>query len=251
MTNPNSFDARAQLSVGDTLLRDLPAGRAAVEVRRRAPAVLAEDPAREPAAQRGRRDDRRQGHRGAGHLERGRRALQGDRLHPGARRHAGLHRGSRDRRSGGDARRHDGDGRRPEQDQPARARRAGHRPLRPGGRLRHPAVLPAQRRSRVRAQRGALRLPALGPGRLSQLPGRAAGHRDRPPGQPRVPGPRGVRRRRAQPRLPRHAGRDRFAHDDDQRPRRARLGGRRASRPRRRCSASRCRCSSPRSSASG
>ena len=51
------------------------------------------------------------------------------------------------------------------------------------------------------------------------------GHRDRPPGQPRVPGARRVRRRRHA--VPRHAGRDRLAHDDDQRPRRARLGRRR------------------------
>ena len=44
---------------------------------------------------------------------------------------------------------------------------------------------------RVRAQPRALRLPALGPEGVRQLPGRAAGHRHRPPGQPRVPGARG------------------------------------------------------------
>ena len=45
---------------------------------------------------------------------------------------------------------------------------------------------------RVRAQQGALRVPALGRGRLQQLPRRAAGHRHLPPGQPRVPGAVGV-----------------------------------------------------------
>ena len=44
--------------------------------------------------------------------------------------------------------------------------------------------LPAQRRARVRAQQGALCVPALGAGRVSQLRGRPAGHRDRAPGQP-------------------------------------------------------------------
>ena len=115
------------------------------------------------------------------------------------------------------------------EDQPARARRARHRPLGAGRRLRHPRRVPHQRRARVRAQPGALRLPALGPGRLRQLRGRPARHRDRPPGQPRVPRARGLRRRRdgTSAGLPRHAGRDGLAHDDDQRPRRARLGRRR------------------------
>ena len=36
----------------------------------------------------------------------------------------------------------------------------------------------------------ALRLPPLGPGRLQELPGRPPRHRDRPPGEPRIPGPR-------------------------------------------------------------
>ena len=51
-----------------------------------------------------------------------------------------------------------------------------------------------------------------------------------PPGQPRVPRARRLRRRprrRAAARLPRHARRHRLAHDDGQRPRRARLGRRR------------------------
>ena len=47
-----------------------------------------------------------------------------------------------------------------------------------------------QRRAGVRAQPRALRLPALGPEGVPQLQGRAAGHRHRPPGQPRIPGAR-------------------------------------------------------------
>ena len=61
-----------------------------------------------------------------------------------------------------------------EQDQPAGAGRAGDRPLGPGRRVRHARRVPRQRRARVRAQRGALRVPALGPGRLRGLQGRAA-----------------------------------------------------------------------------
>ena len=52
----------------------------------------------------------------------------------------------------------------------------------------------AERRARVLAQQGALRVPALGPGRVSQLPRRAARHRHRPPGEPRIPRARGLQR---------------------------------------------------------
>ena len=52
----NSFDAKSTLEGRRSLVRDLPPRRPAGEVRRRPPAVLAEDPAREPAPQRGRRD---------------------------------------------------------------------------------------------------------------------------------------------------------------------------------------------------
>ncbi len=51
-----------------------------------------------------------------------------------------------------------------ERDQSARPRRARDRPLRAGRRVRHAAGVPAQRRARVRAKPGALRVPALGPG---------------------------------------------------------------------------------------
>ena len=82
---------------------------------------------------------------------------------------------------------------------------------------------------RVRAQPGALRVPALGPERVPELPRRAAEHRHRAPGEPRVPEPRGVREagRQRHARVSRLARRHRLAHDDDQRPRRARLGRRR------------------------
>ena len=113
---------------------------------------------------------------------------------PGARDPAGLHRRAGGRRPRGDARRDGRPRRRPGEDQPARPRRAGHRPLGAGRRLRLPRRLHAQRRARVRAQPRALRVPALGPGRLRRLLGRAARHRHRPPGQPRVPRARGLRR---------------------------------------------------------
>ena len=83
----------------------------------------------------------------------------------------------------------------------------------------------AERRARVRAQPRALPVPALGAEGVRQLPGRAAGHRHLPPGEPRVP--RARRRGPRRSRVPRHARRHRLAHDDGQRPRRARLGRRR------------------------
>ena len=78
--------------------------------------------------------------------------------------------------------------------------RAGHRPLRDRRRLRYAGGLRAQRRDRVPAQRGALPVPALGPGRLRRLQGRAAGHRHRPPGQHRAPRARRVHRATARRR---------------------------------------------------
>ena len=91
------------------------------------------------------------------------------------------------------------------------------------------ARLRRQRRARLRAQPRALLVPQVGPAVLRQLPRRAAGDRDLPPGQPRAPGPGRLqpRERRRPARLPRHPGRHRLAHDDGQRPRRARLGRRR------------------------
>ena len=77
-------------------------------------------------------------------------------------------------------------------------------------------------------------LLALGTASLPELQRRAARHRHRPPGEPRISGagrPDSARGERG--RCPaRYAGRHRLAHDDDQRPGRARLGRRAASRPR-------------------
>ena len=105
--------------------------------------------------------------------------------------------------------------------QSAGAGRPGHRPLGPGRPLRDARRLRLQRRARIRAQRRALPAPALGPDRVPRPARRAARHGHRPPGQPRVPGDG----RRpiatdgaAAGRLPGHAGRDGFAHDDGQRP---------------------------------
>ena len=71
---------------------------------------------------------------------------------------------------------------------PARAGRSGDRSLGPGRSLRHPARLRPQRRAGVRAQPRAVRAAALGAAVVPELPRRAARHRHRPPGQPRVPG---------------------------------------------------------------
>ena len=123
----------------------------------------------------------------------------------------------------------DGPRRRPEQDQPALARRDGHRPLGHRRPVRHRERPRAQRRDRVRAQRRALPVPALGPDGVRRLQGRPAGHRHRAPGQHRAPRQGHLRphRRRRAARLPRHLRRHRLAHHDGQRPRRARLGRRR------------------------
>ena len=147
------------------------------------------------------------------------------RVHARARDHAGPDRRPGRGRPGRDARRRRPPRRRPGQGRPAGARRPRDRPLRPGRRVRLRPRLPAQHRPRVRAQHRALRTAPLGAGRLPELPRRPAGDGHRPPGQPRVPGSGRPGARRC--RLPRHAGRHRLAHDDDQRARRARLGRRR------------------------
>ncbi len=112
----------------------------------------------------------------------------------------------------------------PREDQSTASRRARHRPLGPGRRVRDPPRDRPQRGARVPAEPRALRVPALGAGRVRQLQGRPAEHGHRPSGQSRVSRPRrrGARRRR----VPRHARRHRLAHDHDQRARRAGLGSR-------------------------
>ena len=148
------------------------------------------------------------------------------------------------RRPRHDARGRRGARRRPEADQPALARRDGHRPLRHRRPVRHRERARAQRRDRVRAQRRAVPVPALGPDRVRRLQGRPAGHRHRAPGEHRAPRQGHLRppRRRRSARIPRHVRRHRLAHHDGQRPRACSAGASAASRPRPRCSASRCRC---------
>ncbi len=113
----------------------------------------------------------------------------------------------------------------PTQDQPAHPGRAGHRPLRGGGRVRQPGRVQPERGDRVRAQPRAVPVPALGSGRVQPVQGGPAGHRHRASGEHRVPGPgRDEPRRR---RLPRHLRGHRFAHHHAERPGHPRLGRRR------------------------
>ena len=149
---------------------------------------------------------------------------------PGAGADAGLHRRARRRRSGGDARRDGRDGRRSRADQPARPGRAGDRPLRAGRRVRHARRLPRQRRAGVRAK-PASATPSCAGARAPSSTSRSC-----PPDTGIVhqvnleylaAGGLPAERHGRDPGLPRHAGRHRLAHDDDQRPGRARLGRRR------------------------
>ena len=164
--------------------------------RRRAPAVLAENPAREPAAPRGRRVREGRRHPALAGVDARRLGREGDLVHARARPAAGLHRRPVRRRSGRDARRHRRARRRSREGQSAAAGGAGHRPLGAGRSLRQRRRVPAERGPRVPPQSRALRVPALGPDRVSQLPRRPARDRHRPPGQHRVPRAR---------RLPRHS----------------------------------------------
>ena len=147
-----------------------------------------------------------------------------DRLRPRPRAHAGLHRCARHRRPRRDARRHGSLRSRSGQDRPARARGADRRPLGDRRRIGSPGRVSSQRRAGVHPQPRALRAAAVGAGRVRQRSRHAARLGHLPPGQPRVPGSRGVRRRR-RVRLPGHARRHRLPHADGQRAGRARLGG--------------------------
>ena len=123
-----------------------------------------------------------------------------DRLPPGARADAGLDRRAGRGRSRGDARR----------DGQARRRPQAINPLSPVDLVIDHSVmvdnfgtrecLPPERQDRVRAQRRALCLPALGPERVRQFPRRAAGHRHLPSGQSRISRAGGVDHRRGRPR---------------------------------------------------
>ena len=230
MASQDSFGAKGTLEVGDQsyqIYRLSAVTGDGLDVGR--PAVLPEGPAGEPPPHRGRRRHHRRRHQALAGWDAGGGARQGDPVHAGARDHAGLHRRAVHRRPGHHAR---GDGRprrRRHQDQPAGPGRAGHRPLRDRRRLRHARGVRAQRRDRVPAQPGALPVPALGPGRLRRLQGRAPRHRHRPPGQHRAPRPGHLhpRDRRRAHGVPRHLRRHRLPHHDGQRHRRGRLGRRR------------------------
>ena len=226
---PDPSAARATLRVGDSSYRYYDLTALGIPDLDRLPytvKVLIENAARHAASGSGLVTTRRPGD--AGRLAPGHRSGH-DRaaVPPRAGHPPGLHRRPVRGGPGRHARRDRGHGRRPGPGQPARPRRPGDRPLGPGGPVRLRRRVPDQRRARVRAQRRAVRAPPLGAGRVRQLPGRPAGDRHRPPGQPRVPGRRGhrpPRPRRHADRLPRHPGRDRLAHDHDQRPGRGGLG---------------------------
>ena len=188
-------------------------------------ARLAQGADREPAALRGRPQRQGRRHPRRGRVAEGQDLHPRDRLPPRPRADAGLHRRAGRGRPRRHARRHEGAGRRPLQDQPAGAGRPRHRPLRAGRLLRLGRRLREERGARVRAQQGALRVPALGRRRLQQLPRRAAGHRHLPPGQPREPRAVGVDQARPlRAGFPRHLRRHRQPHHHGQRAGRARLG---------------------------
>ena len=134
------------------------------------------------------------------------------------------------RRPGRDALGGDAARRRSRPDQPARARRSRDRPFRAGrllrldGRVRAPTSSFEYERNRERYV-----LLRWGQKAFRNFRVVPPGHGHRAPGQPRVPrrgraASRGGRRGRG---VSRHARRHRLAHDDDQRPRRPRLGRRR------------------------
>ena len=163
VSDSDTFGARSTLEVGGESYEIFRLDALQDEVRRRAPAVLAEGPAREPAPQRRGRGRRGASPSGSAKDEPSQeiaytpaRVLMQDFTGvPAIVDLAAMRDAMED--LGGDA----------DQDQPAGAGRARDRPLDPGGRVRRAARLPAQRRARVRAQPRALRVPALGPGRRS------------------------------------------------------------------------------------
>ena len=193
MSTVNSFKTRRDLNLGGRTVQYLqPAGASRRRLsRNRSLTVLAEDPPREPAPPGGR--PLRQGgrHRGARAVGREEHRPAGDLVRSGSRAAAGLHRRAGGGRSRGDARRHRAARRRPGSRQPAAAGGAGDRSLGPGRLLRPAGCVSVERRARVLAQQGALRVPALGTGCVQQFPRRAARYRHRAPGEPRIPRPRG------------------------------------------------------------
>ena len=199
------------------------------------------DRAGKRAAQLRRQEGHRRARAAARELGADRAAHRGDPVHRRARRAAGLHRRAAAVRSRRDARRRAAAW--------ARIRRSIE-PLVPVDLVvdhsvqvdyygTHERARP-QHEDRVPAQRRALQVHEVGHAGVRHVQGRAARHRHRAPGQPRVP--RARRASEGRHLLPRHAGRHRLAHDDDQRHRRRRAGASAASRPRPACWASRCTC---------
>ncbi len=147
MASENSFDARADLEVGGRTyeIYRLDALQAKFDVARLpfSLKILLENLLRNEDGVAVRKEDIEAlatwDHNG--------RAVEGDRVHARARGDAGLHRRARRRRPRRDARRDGRPGRRPGEDQPARAGRAGDRPLGAGRRLRHARRVPHQRRA--------------------------------------------------------------------------------------------------------
>ena len=138
------------------------------------------------------------------------------------RRAAGFHRRAAPGRSRRDAQRRRRHGAEPQGDRAARSRRPRRRPLGDDRLLPPPRRARPQHEARVQAQRRALRIHEVGDAGVRHVQGRAARHRHRPPGEPRIPGPR--RPQQGRHLLPRLARRHRQPHDDDQRHRRRRLG---------------------------
>ena len=177
-----------------------------------------------------RQEGRHRGGRGVDRQSRQGRAR--NRLPPGARADAGLHRRAGGGRSRRDARRDGRARRRSGQDQSAGSGRPRHRPFGRRRLFRHRQVARPERGARIRAEPGALSVPEMGPAGLLQLSRRAARHRHLPPGQSRISRPdrldgeREAQRQDGRSRLSRHAGRHRQPHDDGQRPRRSWLGRR-------------------------
>ncbi len=153
-------------------------------------------------------------------------------VHAGASVASGLHRRAGGGRFGGDARRDQAPWRRPGQNQSASARRPGDRSFGAGRCVRQRDRVCRERASRIRAQPGTLPLSAMGPALVQQFPRRAARHRNRPSGQSRISGAGGFHFEQGRG-VPGYRYRHGFAHHDDQRPGRGRMGrGRNRSRGR-------------------
>ncbi len=177
ITGHDSAKTRRTLAAGGAVRRLLldPRRRGGGPRQLRQAAGEPEGGAGEHAALRGRQDRHPRRHPGVlGLGQAGRQEPARDRLSPGPGADAGLHRRAGGGRSGGDARRHHRARRRPAEDQPAEPGRPGHRPFGDDRRIRQPARLPDERRPRIRAQHGALRVPEMGPEGVPELPRGAA-----------------------------------------------------------------------------